>query len=299
MTPDILIRAMAADRSVRILAVSCENLVAEAREIHALSRTATAALGRQLMMTVMMAGELKHETDRVSTIIKGNGPGGSMVCTGKPDLTVKGTIAHPEVELPPTPEGKLDVSGLVGSQGRLTVVRDLSLKEPYVGSVALASGEIAEDFAGYYAISQQQPSIVYLGVRLEPSLGGVLSAGGLLVQPLPGCDEQTISALSLMSDEIAAFSRRLAQGESPEEILASVFSALGYEQMELGVPAYKCDCSRERIEEALLSVGRQELMDMIQVDHGANVQCHFCNRTYAFSQMALEELLERAGSNPS
>ena len=291
---DELIRAIAFDGTVRIVAISGARLVSEAKRVHNLSRVATAALGRTLLMTAIMASDLKSETDRVSAVVSGGGPGGNLVCTGSPNLDVKGTILHPEVELPPNEKGKLDVSGLVGHRGRLTVVRDLSLKEPYVGSVDLVSGEIAEDFAQYYAQSQQQPSIVYLGVRVHPSTGRVRAAGGILVQPLPACAEETISALEGLGARIATLAQSLDDGSSLSDALASIFDGCGLSVLSSAEPHYRCDCSRERIARALLAVGAEELTKMMEEDHGAEVQCHFCNSVYRFSEEELSALLAGA-----
>ena len=293
---DVLIRALAAEGMVRITAICGTRLVEEAQRVHELSRVATAALGRQLMMTVIMAAELKNETDRVSTIFKGDGPGGNMVCTGSPALAVKGTILHPEVELPPSAHGKLDVGGLVGKTGTLTVVQDLSLKEPYVGSVNLVSGEIAEDFAAYYAQSQQQPSLIYLGVRVQPQTGAVRAAGGILVQPLPGCPEAEIDRLQALADQVAKLAQRLDNAEALWTIVGDIFSEMRPQKLAQAEPRYHCDCSRARIEQALVSVGRDELTAMINQDHGAEVQCHFCNQTYRFSEAQLKRLLWSATS---
>ncbi len=293
---DILIRAMAKDDSVRIVAVSGASLVTEAQRIHKLSRVATAALGRQLLMTAIMASDLKSDTDRVSTIINGDGPGGNMVCTGLPNLDVKGTILHPEVELPPTEKGKLDVSGFVGNTGRLTVVRDLSLREPYVGSVNLVSGEIAEDFLQYYVLSQQQPSIVYLGVRVHPVTGRVRAAGGILVQPMPGCDETVISQLEGMGGVISSLTESLDNGTSLPNALQDMFSEMDLRIVSEAEPHYRCDCNRERIERALIAVGASELKQMIEEDHGAELTCHFCNSVYRFDEAELSALYRSAES---
>lgn len=290
-TSDRLIRILAADGAVQITAIQGTELVEEARRIHNLSRVATAALGRQLMMTAMMAAELKSEGNRISTIIKGGGPGGNMVCTGSPALTVKGTILNPHVELPPTAKGKLDVGGLVGKDGSLTVVRDLSLKEPYVGSVDLVSGEIAEDFAAYYAQSEQQPCLIYLGVRVHPQSGKVRAAGGIFVRPMPGCPEEVIDALQALAGKTAELAERIDVGTPLYSIVEDVFSAMEPQILTEGKPYYRCDCSRERIEQALISVGREELNSMINEDHGAEVQCHFCNQYYRFSETDLRQLL--------
>lgn len=296
LTNDALIDAMVANDTVRIKAISGARLVAEAQRVHSLSRVATAALGRQLLMTAIMASELKSDTDRISTIISGDGPGGNMVCTGNPRLDVKGTILHPDVELPPTASGKLDVSGLVGRTGRLTVIRDLSLKEPYVGSVDLISGEIAEDFLQYYVQSQQQPSIVYLGVRVHPVTCRVRAAGGILVQPLPGCDDATVTQLEHMGETIGSLSGSLDDGEALDDILMRMFAPLEPRIVSGREPHYRCDCSRARIERALIAVGAAELNQMIDEDHGAELTCHFCNSVYQFSEEELAALLAGAES---
>ena len=168
-----------------------------------------------------------------------------------------------------------------------------------MGSVPFVSGEIAEDFASYYLTSQQQPSIVYLGVRVEPASGTVRAAGGVLVQPLPGCPEETLDDLAALSSSIGTFAKRLDDGERPEDILSDIFRELGFEEVAQVTPAYRCDCSRDRIEQALLSVGKKELTDMIHEDHGAQVQCHFCNKTYTFTEQELIRLLERAEKTES
>ncbi len=291
---DTLLSAIAFEGMARISAISGKRLVARAQALHELSRTATAALGRQLLMTALMAADLKNASERVSTILKGNGPGGTMICTGDPMLNVKGTTGDESAELPPTPGGKLDVSGYVGKAGRLTVVRDLSLKEPYVGSCALVSGEIAEDFAQYYAVSQQQPSIVYLGVRLHPATGRVRAAGGLLIQPMPGCDDDTLDALQTLAPDAATLAERLDAGEPLQSFLARLFAERSLCIMSERTPRYRCDCSRRRVERALISTGAEELRDMIEKDGGAEVQCHFCNKFYHFSAEELNALLTQA-----
>lgn len=289
---DSLLRALAAEGSVRVMAISGAGLVADAQKIHALSRVATAALGRQLLMTAMMASELKHEQERVSTIIKGDGPGGSMVCTGGADCAVKGYVANGQVELPPTKQGKLDVAGLVGSRGKLTVVRDMSMREPYVGTCNLVSGEIAEDFANYYAASCQQPSLLYLGVRLDAGTGRVLSAGGLLAQPLPDCPDGVIEAMQSRAEQVGQLGKRLADGSGLEEAVKAALGTLDVQFAGSFTPVYRCDCSRSRIEQALIATGREEIGSMIREDGGAEVTCHFCNAVYRFNAGELEKLVQ-------
>lgn len=291
---DILFHALSASGSVKIVAVSGRTLVEEARNVHSLSRVATAALGRQLLMTAIMASDQKSENELVSTIIKGDGPAGSMVCTGSPDCSIKGCVMDGETELPPQKNGKLDVGGYVGHNGKLTVVRDLGLKEPYVGTCNLISGEIAEDFANYYTASLQQPSLVYLGVRVDIESGKVLAASGLLAQPLPGCDDDTIDALQLRSGEIAKLTQNLADGVPLLDAVRTALGTLDLTDIEYAHPAYRCDCSRARIEKALLSTGHDEIMDMIENDNGAEVTCRFCNKAYRFSAGDLQSLLNEA-----
>ena len=293
-TKDRLIQCVAAEGMVRIAFIDGTNLVKEARRVHGLSRVATAALGRQLMMTAIMAADLKGERDLVSTILKGDGPAGSMICTGNSRLEVKGSVANGEVELPLNEKGKLDVAGFVGHEGKLSVVSDLGMKEPYVGLCNLVSGEIAIDFANYYAASLQRPALVYLGVRERAETGDVRAAAGVFAEPLPGCPEDIIDRLQEKSEVIARFSERLDEGETPEELLESAFGEFGLTYAGEREPVYLCDCSRERIERALISTGSTELNDMIVQDHGAEVTCRFCDKRYQFSEEDLRSLLNAA-----
>jgi len=291
---DRLIACLAADGMVRVALIDGTNLVREARRMHNLSRVATAALGRQLMMTAIMSADLKGEYDLVSTIFKGDGPAGSMICTGNSRLEVKGSVMNGDVELPPTPEGKLDVGEFVGHNGKLSVVSDLGLKEPYVGFCNLVSGEIAIDFANYYAASLQRPALVYLGVREDANTGNVRAAAGLFAEPLPGCSEGVIDQLQSFGEQIASLSERLDAGETPEAFLQRVLGALGVEVVGEREPKYVCDCARERVERALISLGHVELTDMIEQDHGAEVGCRFCDKVYNFNEEELTQLLESA-----
>jgi molecular chaperone Hsp33 len=282
---------------VRIAFIDGTNLVREAKNLLKLSRVATAALGRQLMMTAIMSADLKGEHDLVSTILKGDGPAGSMICTGNSRLEVKGSVTNPQVELPLNELGKLDVGGFVGRSGKLSVVSDLGLKEPYVGLSNLVSGEVAIDFANYYAASLQRPALVYLGVRVRGEDGEVRAAAGVFAEPLPGCPDNVIDKLQAKSETIAQFSERLDAGETPEELLESAFSEFGLVYAGEREPFYHCDCSRGRIERALISTGSEELLGMIEEDHGAEVSCRFCDKVYQFSEEDLRTLLHAATTN--
>ena len=292
---DTIVQALLMGGAIRVTAISGKALVEEARRIHSLSRVCTAGLGRQLMATAMMAAQLKHEEESLTTILRGTGPAGNLVCTGRFGARVKGYAANPEVELPLKPSGKLDVSGAVGSTGKLTVVRDLSLREPYVGEVNLISGEVAEDFAQYFAVSEQQPSLVYLGVRMRPEDGSVLAAGGLFAQPLPGCPEEDIELLQEKAADIERLSVKLEEGMALETVLSELFSSMKLELTGELSPVWECDCSVERTERALIALGREELTDMIEQDGGAELTCQFCRKAYSFDAQALSSLLKEAG----
>ena len=294
ITKDRLIQCIAADGMLRISLIDGTNLAREAQRVHHSSRVATAAMGRQLMMTAIMAADLKGEGDLISTILKGDGPAGSLICTGNSRLEVKGSVTNAEVELPLTPEGKLNVGGYIGHTGKLSVVSDLGLKEPYVGLCNLISGEIAVDFANYFAASLQRPALVYLGVREDAVTGTVRAAAGILAEPLPGCSDEAIDQLQALEGEIATFSERLDAGEQPDEFLQRVFGALGAQIVGEREPRYVCDCSRVRVERALISIGKEEVQDMIAQDHGAEVCCQFCDKVYTFNEDELTELLKNA-----
>lgn len=297
MARDIIIRGLIADGAANIIAISARGMVEEARRIHKLSRVCTAALGRMLMMTSMMSCTLKSESEMITNIIKGGGPAGSIVCTGKQGGTVKGYVEDPSIELPPLPGSKLDVSMAVGKKGELTVIKDLMLKEPYIGKCRLVSGEIAEDFAEYFAKSEQQPSLVYLGVRINPQTGLVLSAGGLLIQALPHCPDEVIDELQQRTASISKLSEMLETSEL-SAALETLFKDMGFKASGESVPEFKCDCSWERLEKVLISMGREELTDMIKTDHSAEATCHFCNTVYRFSEDELKTLLSEAEGRP-
>ena len=288
---DTILQGLLKHDTIRFAAITGRELVTEAQCIHALSRTATAALGRELLMVAMMAGQLKNDTDSVSAILSGGGPGGNLVCVGRKGPFVKGCAGDPACELPPKPNGKLDVGGYVGRNGKLTVVRDLSLKEPYVGMCHLVSGEVAEDFAEYFTASEQQPSLVYLGVRLEPLSGQVLGAGGLLIQPLPDCPAEHVDYVMTKAEAIPPLPERLSEGENLRDIVLSLFPEGDVSFTEELHPAYRCDCSRERMERALMSLGREELSEIIEEDGQAELSCHFCNSRYTFTKAELLAIL--------
>ncbi len=285
---------MLVDRALRFAAIDGTELVRTAQKTHGLSRVATAALGRQLMMTSVMATLCKNDRDTVTTVLAGNGPAGNLVCVGRNGGLVKGYATEPDVELPLRADGKLDVRGYVGATGKLTIIRDLGLKEPYFGMCNLVSGEIAEDFAQYFTASEQQPSIVYLGVHENASDGFVTSAGGLLIQTMPNCPDEAIERVMAAADRIPTLGTRLAEEEPIEAILKDLFRDLDATYTDRYTPAFSCDCSRERLERALISIGKKELTEMIEQDGQAELTCQFCGKAYRFDREALTALLSEA-----
>ena len=282
---DSIKRFLSADGFVRIILAETTDTVEQARKLHDTTPVATAALGRTLTATVMLASELKADGSVTATIY-GDGPLGRVCAVARPDGTVKAYVSNPALELPVRADGKLDVSGAVGGQGKLTVVKDLGMREPWVGQVNLISGEIGMDFAQYLTASEQQNSLVALGVLIAKDLT-VAAAGGIIVQPMPGCPEQTITLLEQKAPALADISRRLHE-EGGEALIASVFGDMSPLKVGETPVQYRCDCSRERIEQVLITLGAEELRDMAEQDGGAEVCCHFCNVAYLFN---VEELL--------
>lgn len=290
MGEDKIIKALLYDGSVSVIAIDARQMVAQAKAAHGTSAVCTAALGRTLMATAMMGARLKNDTDSVTAIIKGDGPAGNVVCVGYPLGRVKGYVANPHIELEPNGQNKLDVSGAIGCAGSLTVIRDLSMKEPYVGQVDLVSGEVGEDFAKYFLISEQQPSLVYLGVRVHTQTLEVLSSGGMIVQPLPGCEEDVINLLEEKACDVAKLAKRLDEGESLETALEAIFGHIDI--VDEYTPRYECDCTRERVERILINLGSDELKDMLAKENGAELKCQFCNAKYTFDAPQLQTLID-------
>lgn len=291
---DLIIHGMLENRALRFAAIDGTELVREAQRTHGLSRVATAALGRQLLITSIAASMQKNRTDTVTTVLSGNGPAGNLVCVGREGGLVKGYATNPDVELPLRADGKLDVRGYVGTGGKLMLIRDLGLKEPYVGTCNLISGEIAEDFAQYFTASEQQPSIVYLGVHENAADGFVTGAAGLLIQTMPFCPDEAVERVMAIANRISEMGTRLAEGEPLQAIADSLFASLDVEYTERFSPAFLCDCTRERLERALISIGRKELSEIIEQDGQAELTCQFCEKKYRFDRDALLALLAEA-----
>lgn len=291
---DYLVRATAAGGQVRAFAATTRNTVEQARKAHNTSPVATAALGRLLTGGAMMGAMMKGEKDLLTIKIEGDGPIKGLMVTADSQGRVKGYAFHPQVMLPPNAKGKLDVGGALGI-GVLSVIKDLGMKEPYVGQTILVSGEVAEDLTYYFATSEQTPSSVALGVLMNRE-NTVRQAGGFILQMMPQASEEVVSGLEQKLKEVRSVSRLLDDGKVPEMILESVLGDWGLEiQSRMPVEFY-CNCSRERIEKALASVGRQELQSMVDDGETIQVNCHFCNQNYAFTVEELRGLLLRAGT---
>ena len=289
---DHILRAITSDGLVQAAAISSRDLTERARQIHKTLPVATAALGRTLAAASMMGNALKEEGASVTLQIKGGGPLGTLLAVSDNEGNVRGTVENPAVDLPLRPDGKLDVGTAVGCDGTLTVIRDLNMKEPYVGTIGLFSGEIAEDFAMYYLESEQTPSLCALGTLVGEK---IISAGGILIQAMPDCSEELLDALEIRAELFSSISQMLSD-MTLEEIVEGCFRGLQPEILEELPLQLRCDCSRDYIERVLLSMGENELRDIIKNQGGCEVQCHFCRKRYAFTKQELEGLIEQAGA---
>ena len=289
---DQIVRAITADGLVKASAITGTVLVERARQIHRLLPVATAALGRALMGASMMGNQLKEERGSVTLRIKGGGPLGAITAVSDHLGNVRGYVQNPAVEFTEKAPGKLDVGAAVGDRGTLTIIRDMGLKEPYVGTVELLSGEIAEDLAAYFVESEQVPTACALGVLIGVDQS-VTSAGGYLIQLLPGAGEETISAVERGVAKVGSVSHALEHGMSARELLTHVLEEFQLEFLEEQPVEYRCYCSRERVETALVSMGRKELEALICEQGSAEVTCQFCDKVYHFTREELSALLAR------
>ncbi len=285
-----LVRAISADGSAVAYAIDSTDIVSCAEQIHSASAVVTAALGRLLTAAAMMGSMLKGEDSSLTLRLAGDGPAGSIIAVSDSQGNVRGYVGNAIVELPLNDKGKLDVAGAVGKNGTLYVIKDLGLKEPYVGQVPIISGEIAEDITGYYAASEQTPTVCALGVLVNPDLT-VRAAGGFIIQLLPGADESCITTLEHNLSELDSVTNMLVQGVTLEDICHRVLNGLEPEILDETTLEYRCKCSKERYEKALAAIGIQELTEMIEQDKQAEVVCHFCNKKYHFSEIELKSIL--------
>ena len=287
---DQLVRAISKDGFVKAVAVSTRDLTERARQIHKTLPVATAALGRTLAAASMMGNALKGDGASVTLQIKGGGPLGKILAVSDNEGNVRGTVDNPAVDIPLRPDGKLDVGTAVGFDGTLTVIRDLNMKEPYVGSVGLLGGEIAEDLAAYFVESEQIPTACGLGVLVDRDQS-VLAAGGYLIQLLPGAGEDVISKVEGGVMAAGSVTGLLRENDDPEAILRKVLSDFDLDILEKSPVEYRCYCSRERMERALISLGPQQLESLIEEQGSAELRCQFCDNVQTFTRQQLEALL--------
>ncbi len=289
---DYMVRATAMDGEIRAFAVTSKDTVETARQIHDTYPTATAALGRLLSAGLMMGADMKDDDDLITVKIDCQGPIKGLLATADRNGHVKGYVSNPAVDLPPNDKGKLDVGGAL-DLGVLSVIKDIGLKEPYIGQTILITGEIAEDITYYYATSEQIPSSVALGVLMNKD-NTVRQAGGFMIQLMPGAGDETAEALEKKIGEIDGITSMLDKGMSPEDILTYILGDFGLRINERTDCSYRCDCSRERVLRALLSIGKKDLEEMIEENKDVEMECHFCGRKYIFTPEELKELVKEA-----
>lgn len=292
---DKIVRMIAKDAPVKAMAISATGLVERARAIHQTLPVATAALGRTLMAASLIGNTLKEENGSVTVRVSGGGPLGSILAVSDSEGNVRGYVQNGQVELPLKSPGKLDVGSAVGTDGVITVMKDLGLREPYIGSTPLISGEIAEDITAYFVESEQIPTACALGVLVERDLT-VATAGGYLIQLLPGADETVIQAIEEGIKALGPVTPALARGLGPQALLEQVLSAFSLELLEETPVEYRCYCSRERMETALISMGREELAALIEEQDGVELTCQFCDAVQRFEKDELAALLASLGT---
>lgn len=292
---DKLIRMIATDGHVKAVAITAKDLVERARNIHHLSPVATAALGRLLMAASMIGCQLKEEQGTVTLSVKGGGPLGNLMAVSDCEGNPRGYVVNGGVEVPLKAPGKLDVGAAVGADGTLTVIKDMGMKEPYVGTVPLVSGEIAEDVTSYFATSEQLPTACALGVLVDLDCS-VAQAGGYLIQLLPGATEEEIDKIEAGVAQLGAITPALDSGLGAEDILRRVLSGFTLEVLEEAPVSYRCGCSRDRVTRALISMGAKDLREMAEEQGEIDLTCQFCDKVYHFTKDELHKIAETANA---
>lgn len=287
---DYVIRATAGQGQIRAFIATTTNLVEEARKLHETTKVATAAFGRTLTATSMMGLMMKNDNDKLTVIIKGGGPIGTILATSNSKGIVKGYVENPYVEVPDYENGKLNVSAAVGNDGVVKVTKDLGLREPYNGAYPLVSGEIAEDFTHYFALSEQTPSVVALGVLTKEN--EVEHAGGFIVQLMPDATEENICKLEENVGKLTSITNMMQEGKTPEDILNIVLDGLEPNILGKHEVGFECECSKERVQKVLIAIGKKELSSIIEEDKKAEIGCQFCNSTYNYSEEDLLDILK-------
>ncbi len=289
---DYLVKALAFDGQVRAYAVDTTKTIGEAQRRHGSWPTASAALGRSMTAGVMMGAMMKGK-EKITVKIEGNGKAGPILVDSDAHGNVRGYITHPQTHFDLNEQGKLDVRRAVGTEGMLTVTKDLGLRENFSGQTPIVSGELGEDFTYYFAVSEQVPSSVGVGVLVNPD-NTILAAGGFIIQLMPNTDEATIEILEQRISTMEPISKLIERGLTPEQILTYILGEENVKFLENMPVQFLCTCSKERFGDAIVSLGKQEIQEMIEEDGGAETQCHFCNEKYVFSKEELEQLNQEA-----
>ncbi len=286
-----IVRYITDDGSAFVIAADTTDIIARAEQIHKTSAVNTAALGRLMTAASMMGDMLKGKDDSITLRLNGGGPSGAVIAVSDSEGNVRGYVQNPIVEIPLNDAGKLDVKGTVGTNGYLFVMKDIGLNEPYVGQTQIVSGEIAEDITNYYAVSEQTPTVCALGVLVNPNLT-VAAAGGFLIQLLPGCPEEVIDKIEFALQDIEPVTTMLKNGMTVDEIAKRALKGIKIEKLDESRTEYRCNCSKERVEAALISTGRESLEEMAASDKTTNVECHFCDKVYTFSPDEIKNLIK-------
>ena len=291
---DQIIKFLAYNGKISVICASTTNLVEEARKIHDLSPVVTAALGRVLTITSLMGTEMKNKTDKLTIQIKGNGEIGKIVTVSDNFPHVKACLANPRVDIPLNEFGKLDVGKAVGNEGFINVIKDIGLKEPYIGISPLVSGEIGDDFANYFQISEQKQTAVALGVLVDKN--GVRASGGYIITPMPDAKEEEISKVEKSIFEAGAMSKMLDDKLSLKDIAIKITGDKNVKAIDESIePVYECGCSKEKFADSLITLGKKQLLELVEEDGKAEIECQFCNKKYNFNREELIEILSRIG----
>ncbi|MCM1114406.1 MAG: Hsp33 family molecular chaperone HslO [Clostridium sp.] len=285
-----IVRYITEDGSAFIIAADTTDVVAKAEQIHTTSAVNSAALGRLMTAASMMGDMMKGEDDSITLRLNGGGPAGSIIAVSDSSGNVRGYVQNPIVEIPLNEKGKLDVKGTVGTNGYLYVMKDIGLKEPYISQTEIVSGEIAEDITNYYVSSEQTPTVCALGVLVDKDLT-VAKSGGFLIQLLPFCPDEMIDKIEYAMQSIEPVTTMLSNGMTPDDIAKTAMKGIEISKLDESEIAYKCNCSRERVEGALISTGRESLEEMINEGENVNVECHFCEKSYTFTPDDIKKLL--------
>lgn len=287
-----IVRYITEDGSAFVIAADTSDMVRKMEEIHKTSAVVTAALGRLLTASSMIGDMLKGEEDSITLRLNGNGPAGSLIAVSDSHGNARGYVQNTVVELPLNDKGKLDVKGAVGTNGYLYVLKDIGLKEPFVGTTEIVSGEIAEDITNYFAVSEQTPSVCALGVLVNPDLT-VNCAGGFIIQLLPGCPEEVINNIEKSLSDIPSITQMISDGMSTDDIAKRAMQGINIDKLDEYEISYKCNCSKDRVEKALISTGMESLKEMAESDEDTVVECHFCEKSYKFTPNDVKNIIKK------